>query len=152
MDAAFTVADRNQQFSTVFIKEDKWYSYRKYKLLQSGNTSQWFYLPKQRIDAVLIYANTSIDNLDFFLYDNKYSKYSFTILLKPIRIDEGRAAVVNSGYHHWFLHELHKDIGDEGTKALNLIISLKVDSETIVLFGTNEGRFPTRNAIIQRIR
>jgi hypothetical protein len=40
MDAAFTVADRNQQFSTVFIKEDKWYSYRKYKLLQSGNTRE----------------------------------------------------------------------------------------------------------------
>jgi hypothetical protein len=52
MDAAFTVADRNQQFSTVFIKEDKWYSYRKYKLLQSGNTSQWFYFSKQRKDAV----------------------------------------------------------------------------------------------------
>ncbi len=81
--------------------------------------------------------NTSINNFDFFLYDNKYSKYSFTILLKSIRIDEGRAAVVNSDYHLWFLHELHKDIGGEGTKALNQIISLKADSETIVLFGTN---------------
>jgi hypothetical protein len=98
MDAAFTVADRNQQFSTVFIKEDKWYSYRKYKLLQSGNTSQCFYFPKQRIDVALIYVNTSIrpsDNLVFFLYD-KYSKYWFTNILKPIRIDEGRAAVVNN--------------------------------------------------------
>ncbi len=103
-----------------------------------------FYFPKQRIDAALIYVKTSIrpsDNFVFFLYNDKYSKYSFTNILKPIRIDEGKTAVVNnSDYHLWFLHELHKDIGDEGTKALNQIISLKAavaDSETIVLFGTN---------------
>jgi hypothetical protein len=30
MDAAFAVADQNEEFSTVFIKEDEWYSYRKH--------------------------------------------------------------------------------------------------------------------------